>query len=518
MASTSLTTVLRAALNQGDLDKTRELLDAGVSAKYTRLGGYDALMDVMCGRNISKCENLFPLVMLLIERGVKLNGISKHGETAIRTASWAGRFDVVKLLLDAGANSDSLRWTSLMHAIVFDSSERVEALLDDNPNVCKQQDAARRTPWLLCLQIGDIGKAELFWDTQVDGEQSLFAPIINDHAQVLSWLLSKGFSPDVTNSWGNTPLMDASEYNAFECVNVLLTAGADVNKTNDHGSNAMKEATSLEMVSLLQDAGADLNDINDEMHQRLLLGEVDDVLNISKEAYQSGKMRQFGESNPQIMHISFWREMVRTGINAWKARMAFEDTYLTSIASTIEGDDAETFSQYINVQQIDPVWTFQRFGKSITPLPDGRYVEIGGEYEDSYDADFCIYNDVVVFDGAGGFIIYCYPPDIFPPTDFHSATLVGGDIYIIGSLGYPKIRRYGETQVYRLHIGSFKIEKLTTKGQNPGWIHRHKAHLENNAIHISNGKSLSMEDGVEQFQQNEFTYILDLHTLCWSCQ
>ena len=35
-------------------------------------------------------------------------------------------------------------------------------------------------------------------------------------------------------------------------------------------------------------------------------------------------------------------------------------------------------------------------GRSTVWLPDGRVVLIAGEHEDSYDPDFCIYNDVVV--------------------------------------------------------------------------------------------------------------------------
>lgn len=73
----------------------------------------------------------------------------------------------------------------------------------------------------------------------------------------------------------------------------------------------------------------------------------------------------------------------------------------------------------------EPVWCFHRFGKSITEFPDGRIIEIGGEHEDYYDPDFCIYNDVVVHYGGGRFEIFGYPEEVFPPTDSHSATLVG---------------------------------------------------------------------------------------------
>ena len=48
-----------------------------------------------------------------------------------------------------------------------------------------------------------------------------------------------------------------------------------------------------------------------------------------------------------------------------------------------------------------PFWSWQRFGRTSTPLPDGRIIHIAGEHEDYFDPDFCIYNDVVV-EYAGG--------------------------------------------------------------------------------------------------------------------
>ncbi len=117
--------------------------------------------------------------------------------------------------------------------------------------------------------------------------------------------------------------------------------------------------------------------------------------------------------------------MVRLGCNAYTARKHF---HVESIFDSL-----------------GPVWCNERFGASLTELPDGRFVQIGGEHEDFYDPDFCIYNDVIVFDGKGNFQIYGYSRETFPPTDFHSATLVGEFIYIVGSLGYVDERKIGTT-------------------------------------------------------------------------
>ncbi len=155
-----------------------------------------------------------------------------------------------------------------------------------------------------------------------------------------------------------------------------------------------------------------------------------------------------------MMAVPFWNAMVRSREPAYAARNRFGD-----------GDHCSGA----------PVWCFQRFGRTLTALADGRYVEIAGEHEDFYDPDFCIYNDVVVYHGDGTFTLYGYPAEVFPPTDFHTATLVGTSIYLIGSLGYQGQRRPGETPVRRLDCGSWRIEPVATRGTPPGWISRHTA-------------------------------------------
>ncbi len=85
-----------------------------------------------------------------------------------------------------------------------------------------------------------------------------------------------------------------------------------------------------------------------------------------------------------------------------------------------------------------PIWTFDRMGRTCDELVDGRMVCIGGEHEDFYDPDFRIYNDVVVFNADATIDIYGYPKEIFPPTDFQTATVTGTIITY-------KNRIFGET-------------------------------------------------------------------------
>jgi len=50
------------------------------------------------------------------------------------------------------------------------------------------------------------------------------------------------------------------------------------------------------------------------------------------------------------------------------------------------------------------------------------------------------------------------------PIEFHTATLIGTYIYVIGSLGYRGTCRFGETPVYRLDVSTFQMEPLEKMG------------------------------------------------------
>ena len=144
-------------------------------------------------------------------------------------------------------------------------------------------------------------------------------------------------------------------------------------------------------------------------------------------------------------------------------------------------------------------------------------MQIGGEHEDYYDPDFCIYNDVFVREPDGTITIWAYPESVFPPTDFHTATLMGQFIYMIGNLGYRATRRYGQTQVLRLDLRSMQIEPLETSGESPGWIYKHRAvAINSHSIRVSGGKLVVVEhDGRESHEENIGVFVFDVDQRRW---
>ena len=292
------------------------------------------------------------------------------------------------------------------------------------------------------------------------------------------------------------------------------------------------------------------------------------ISEISEKDYRTQKMRRFGRTNPEVMDVPFWVFMIQRGWSAFDARWQFDKAYrrgleaesessatpgtlaqaftnpagetasaevdevptpeqLQNKVDNLAAETAETAATETEGEETDclpfdpPVWCFERFGMSHSRLPDGRVIFIGGEHEDFYDPDFCIYNDVIVMDANLGITIYGYPEEVFPPTDFHTATLVGNShqLYIIGSLGYTRERHFDTTQVYLLNTETMQIEAISTGGDNPGWISRHRAKYikARNAIKISGGKVFTTGSNRRQeYRDNPNCYWLDLKTRKWS--
>jgi hypothetical protein len=210
---------------------------------------------------------------------------------------------------------------------------------------------------------------------------------------------------------------------------------------------------------------------------------------ITTELFQKWRSPRFGTSNPERLNNPVWEWLVKSRINAYLA------------TERLNGPSA---------MEAGPGWCFDRFGQSSNQLPDGRVVFIAGEHEDSYDPDFYIYNDVVIQHPSGQIEIFGYPREVFPPTDFHSATLVSNRIVLIGNLGYPENRRPGTTPVKILDLESLAVSAVKTSGTSPGWIHAHKATLavDGHSILIQRGKldrggeDRSLVENIDDWQLN----------------
>lgn len=492
-------TCLELAARTGNLSVAEYLLGCGADIHFQAPKGYSILLNTVFALHDN--ERLVPMIELLHRHGANSNSASEYGESPLSVASHLGRYDAVRYLLEIGTDPSSLCWTEFMRAVAIGTCDDVTNLLSAR-SVLHEQDRWDRTPWLLSIVARDLEKAKLLLaaganinDQDRGGQTALMISATSGETAILLWLIEEGADVEATDGMGKTALMLAAQAGQTESVKLLLKNGADPYRQDEFGHSVISMATNEEIIPLLLAAGEDLNEIDTELKRKLLGLQDGEKLNVTQAEYKSGCRPRFGKSNPEIMNIPLWKEMVRSGVAAYNAKTQFGDAH----------------------NMAEPTWCFSRFGISFTELPDGRFVQIGGEHEDYYDPDFCIYNDVVVHERGGKFQIMGYPKEVFPPTDFHSATFVEGFIYIIGGLGYWGERAFGFTPIYRLNCRTWKMESLNSSGECPGWIYKHKASLTAPGfITIAGGKICKQVDGEEQHVLNEQNYRLDLKSLEWT--
>lgn len=246
------------------------------------------------------------------------------------------------------------------------------------------------------------------------------------------------------------------------------------------------------------------------------------IMEIRREVFDEQRRPRFGNDNPERMRLAFWEWMIRGEENP----KTDEESGLAGLGFIMrEGKLKSGYGPYrardlfkVPINREDgPIWTFERYGATRNQLSDGRVVCIGGEHEDYYDADFCIYNDVIVFGPEDQIEIYGYPKEVFPPTDFHTASLLTDRIIIIGSLGYMQERHPGHTPVYSFDLSGYHMSEIKTSGEMPGWISEHESVLGSDGIiTIRGGKIIEQKGGKQQYRRNVEDYALDLRSGVWS--
>ena len=507
---------------------------------FDPLEGYPPL--VMAASEADNGE-LTKTLQKMLDEGEDPNSASPYGETAVGMAFQGGNMQAVRLLYEHGASLEEFNWTPLHRAVAIGSIDEVKTLAK-GPDL-EAPDAGFRSPYLLACRLGLLDKAKLLrpmtpeqariCSGNGDDETALHVAARGGDTDTVNWLIARGEDVNARDRFGGTPLLVAVEYNHVRVVKTLLAAGADpllgknisrsLSEQEPRETGILGKAASLiqkstesflnlglsedtittpanaandpKIIRLLVEAGAPLEQFDEAAFPVATGANQIPTQTITPEMFKKMSAPQEGASNPQICENPFYIEQIRSGKSGFFAKK-----------DILEAEDALSDDNIMD--NGGPVWSFDRFGRTSTRLADGRWVLIAGEHEDHYDPDFHIYNDVTILDGKGGVTHFIYPNDVFPPTDFHSATLLDDSILLIGNLGYQQNRPEGVTQVLRVMLDDFSIHRVETTGQNPGWISQHRAHQDGDSIIVSGGK---VDPG---YRDLEGRYILDIRTMVWS--
>ena len=233
------------ACQEGNLSKVKSMVERGhdVNEEDKDYGLYRTPLMFAAGKG------RFDVVKYLINHGADVSKTNYREQTALHYAGKYGHLEVVELLLSKGAGidvEDELCCTSLMVAAVRGRSDITLHLINHGADLNKTY-VNKRTALHYASEYGHLKVAEL--------------------------LLSKGVGIDVEDKWCCTPLMLAAKNGHSDILLYLIDHGADLNKTNDHKQTALHYASKfghLKVVELLLSKGAGI-DVEDEDHYSPLM-------------------------------------------------------------------------------------------------------------------------------------------------------------------------------------------------------------------------------------------------------
>jgi ankyrin repeat protein len=224
-------------------------------------------------------ERYIDIIELLVKHGADINFRDKqHGFVPLHYAIFGGNVEIVKALLDRGAQVDpaiqsprlSNRYIAPLHLAAYYGDLTICELLvqrgaDVNskmpPGTGVWTPNARQTPLHFAVCSGNAKLVGLLIDhgaevNAADSKDETPLHLAAEHGgqAILETLLSHGAEVNAVDSEGQTPLHHAVERKDRPLVDILLSHGADANRKNQRGQTPMSIATqngSDEIVKLL---------------------------------------------------------------------------------------------------------------------------------------------------------------------------------------------------------------------------------------------------------------------------
>jgi len=257
---------------QGDIRAVKLFLAAGMDPNAKDDEGNTALMNAIA-------QNRTEIIKALLKAKAKVNEKNYGGATALSWAAAGGQLDTVRLLVDQGADAQTIN-EAFVTAAEDAHPDVMPALLEKGAKLnelgskallraagstvvgAADQDRSDTVRFLLSLGVDVNAKDEDGWTALL-----LAAEREDDRSSVVRTLVDRGADVNAKcacpryESGGWTALMLASRRGHDEIVRILVAKHADVNMKNNLGQTSLAlAATAIEdnvdVVRTLLDAGA----------------------------------------------------------------------------------------------------------------------------------------------------------------------------------------------------------------------------------------------------------------------
>jgi len=224
-------------------------------------------------------------IRLLIDNGASVNYIDPDGTALLVNAIMLGYDDTAALLLSLGASPQVIgyrrvyhdypmdwQWTPLMAAAYQGKMDLVKQLLEAGAEVQQEgYSVSKDEPETAADIAAYSGHLEILQLLLEKGghtaDETIFKAASAGHLDVVKFFLGKGADVNKPSTEGKTLLMVAAWWGHVELVEYLLGAGADVRAVDANGYTALSEAAAnggsdfpdqLAIVKTLVKHGADV--------------------------------------------------------------------------------------------------------------------------------------------------------------------------------------------------------------------------------------------------------------------
>ncbi|GBM44967.1 Ankyrin repeat domain-containing protein 17 [Araneus ventricosus] len=252
---------LAEACTHGDINTVKKLLEEGRNVNEVTEDGESLL-------SLAASSGYFELAQLLLAMKANVEDRGLKDMTPLMEAANAGNTDIVKLLIQHGAdvNAQTSQEKKLKGAKVK----------NQDMNMKSQQEIHGAIPSIVCPE----------------GNTPLMFACAAGHVDIVRILLDAGARVEDHNENGHTPLMEAASAGHVEVAKLLVERGASINThSNEFKESALTLACykgHLEMVRFLLEAGADREHKTDEMHTALMEASMDGHVEVARLLLDSG--------------------------------------------------------------------------------------------------------------------------------------------------------------------------------------------------------------------------------------
>lgn len=269
------------------------LIDAGADVNARRKYGINPIMGAARDRDSI-------IVQSLIDAGANVNSEDLGGNSPLFYATASGKIEMIKFLLskNADVNKENKDHKNLLHYAIENGHPEVVPILLKSGVDPNKKSYKGYTPLMIAARNGDLTAMNLLLEngadsslTNDDGETALMVAqrekkteiaatltkstktqsansivsemkkeinsdqvkilftavsVKNNFGQVLG-LLENGFSPNLKNEKGETPLMIATDNEDGLMINLLLRFSADINAQDNEGMTALMRSVAKDL-------------------------------------------------------------------------------------------------------------------------------------------------------------------------------------------------------------------------------------------------------------------------------